>query len=169
MRTQLRSSSKRKIKSKERMQCPRHQSLKAHISLVASGSKIPTPSSAPLPAVLGGHLKTIPDGETGPRKQWAYWQFTVIEQDPNLEPDPDQEPRPFPMMTEGVPGEVQIRLASSTSTWSILKEATNARIATASKYVKNFGVATECGLGRIMPTDIEPLMQIHADCSAPVG
>ena len=61
--------------------------------------------------VLGSHLKRIPDGETGPRGQWAYWQYTVIEQDPNLERDPDEAVRPFPMMTNGVPGEVEIRPA----------------------------------------------------------
>ncbi len=61
--------------------------------------------------VLGKHLVRIPDGETGPRRQWAYWQFTVIEQDPNLEPDPSQAPIIFPMMTDGVPGEVEIHPA----------------------------------------------------------
>ena len=61
--------------------------------------------------VLGSHLERIPDGETGPREHWAYWQFTVMQQDPNLEEDPDEAPRPFPLMTKGVLGEVQTRPA----------------------------------------------------------
>ena len=61
--------------------------------------------------VLGSHLERIPDGETGAREHWAYWQFTVMQRDPNLEQDPDEEPRPFPLMTKGVLGQVEIRPA----------------------------------------------------------
>ena len=42
-------------------------------------------------------------------------------------------------------------------------EGTSKRIATAEKYVADFGVATECGMGRSYdPSDIESLMTIHA-------
>ncbi len=61
--------------------------------------------------ILGDHLERSPDGETGPREHWVYWQYTVMQQDPNLEQDPDEAPRPFPLMTKGVLGEVQIRPA----------------------------------------------------------
>ena len=60
---------------------------------------------------LGRHLGRIPDGETGPRQHWAYWQFTVIQQDPSFEQDPEEPPRPFPLMTKGVLGQIEIRPA----------------------------------------------------------
>jgi hypothetical protein len=79
--------------------------------------------------ILGNHLERIPDGETGPRQHWAFWQFTVIEQDPNLEQDPDEAPRPFPLMKQGVPGEIVIRPArfkAGTDLGSVLMDTTYA-------------------------------------------
>jgi methionine synthase II (cobalamin-independent) len=46
-------------------------------------------------------------------------------------------------------------------------EGTRRRMAAASKYVKRFGVATECGMGRKWRlSEIPKLMQVHADVSA---
>ncbi len=50
-------------------------------------------------------------------------------------------------------------------------EATDRRIATASKYVPEFGIATECGIARQRTVEqVEHLIGIHAECSAePAG
>lgn len=44
----------------------------------------------------------------------------------------------------------------------------NNRIAAASKHVRNFGVATECGFGRRPRDTLEPLMSIHSTVSEPL-
>jgi methionine synthase II (cobalamin-independent) len=45
-------------------------------------------------------------------------------------------------------------------------EATNRRIATASKYVPDFGIATECGIARLRtPAQVRTLLEIHAGAS----
>jgi hypothetical protein len=41
-------------------------------------------------------------------------------------------------------------------------EGNRARLATAEKYVQNFGIATECGFGRRDPATIPALLDIHA-------
>jgi len=48
-------------------------------------------------------------------------------------------------------------------------EGTDRRVATARRFVSDFGVATECGMGR-RPAgqDIHELLRIHRDTSAPV-
>ena len=38
--------------------------------------------------VLGDRLLTLPDGETGPRKDWIAWQYAVLAATPGLEPVP---------------------------------------------------------------------------------
>jgi hypothetical protein len=38
---------------------------------------------------LSGCLSRIPDGETGERGRWIYWQRTMLENHPAMEPDPD--------------------------------------------------------------------------------
>lgn len=58
--------------------------------------------------ILGQHVVRIPDGETGPRKTWALWQFGVVSSDPNMEADPNEEPRPYPAWVDGKPGVVQL-------------------------------------------------------------
>lgn len=40
------------------------------------------------------------------------------------------------------------------------------RLASARRYVSEFGVATECGFGRRAPETIEPLLALHADVAA---
>ena len=47
-------------------------------------------------------------------------------------------------------------------------EGTRARIAAAQAVVGNFGVATECGLGRRDPETIPELLGIHARVADPV-
>jgi hypothetical protein len=42
-------------------------------------------------------------------------------------------------------------------------EGTRRRIATAEKYVKDFGIGTECGFGRRDPATIDALLRIHAE------
>lgn len=39
-------------------------------------------------AVLGGHLRRVPDGETGERARWIIWQLPVLANHPQLEPVP---------------------------------------------------------------------------------
>ena len=46
---------------------------------------------------------------------------------------------------------------------------TNQRISTASRFLSEFGVATECGMGRCSPERIPGLLQIHADVASPVN
>lgn len=41
---------------------------------------------------LGGHLKRIPDGETGARARWIFWQRGKIEAHPAMEVDTDDGP-----------------------------------------------------------------------------
>ncbi|OJD36265.1 urod-like protein [Diplodia corticola] len=48
------------------------------------------------------------------------------------------------------------------------EEGTRRRIATASQVVKEFSVATECGLGRTPPEDFASIMSIAAAVSAPL-
>ena len=40
---------------------------------------------------LGDHLSRIPDGETGERARWVYWQRTMLENHPDMEIDPDAD------------------------------------------------------------------------------
>jgi hypothetical protein len=47
-------------------------------------------------------------------------------------------------------------------------EGTQRRIDTAARHVVGFGVATECGLGRIPRTEVVPTLQIHCDVQVPV-
>jgi hypothetical protein len=47
-------------------------------------------------------------------------------------------------------------------------EGTRRRIDAAQRVRSDFGVATECGLGRRPPETIEPLLQMHAEVSAPI-
>ena len=46
---------------------------------------------------------------------------------------------------------------------------TNQRINAASRFLSEFGVATECGMGRCSPKRIPGLLQIHADVANPVN
>ena len=41
---------------------------------------------------LGPHLRRIPDGETGERGRWIWWQRQMLEGHPAMEVDPDVEP-----------------------------------------------------------------------------
>ena len=41
---------------------------------------------------LGPYLKRIPDGETGERGKWIWWQREMMERHPAMEIDPDVEP-----------------------------------------------------------------------------
>ena len=47
-------------------------------------------------------------------------------------------------------------------------EGTIRQIEAASRHVRNFGLATECGLGRRPSNTITPLLDIHAELAAPV-
>jgi hypothetical protein len=42
-----------------------------------------------LSAALGPVLSRMPDGETGERRRWIYWQRTMLERHPAMEVDPD--------------------------------------------------------------------------------
>jgi hypothetical protein len=42
-----------------------------------------------LSAALGSVLSRMPDGETGERRRWIYWQRTMLERHPAMEVDPD--------------------------------------------------------------------------------
>lgn len=42
-----------------------------------------------LSAALGPLLSRMPDGETGERRRWIYWQRTMLERHPAMEVDPD--------------------------------------------------------------------------------
>jgi hypothetical protein len=66
---------------------------------------------------------------------------------------------------------VRLRLASGTELYLGLVhadgvEATNRRIAAASKYVADFGIATECGIARCRtPEVVRSLLEIYAGAS----
>jgi len=42
-------------------------------------------------------------------------------------------------------------------------EGTRKRIAAAARYVRDFGIATECGFGRRPPQTIPNLLRVHAE------
>ena len=44
---------------------------------------------------LGPWLKRIPDGETGERHRWIYWQREMLLRHPDMELDPDASPLPI--------------------------------------------------------------------------
>ncbi len=46
---------------------------------------------------------------------------------------------------------------------------TRRRIEPARRVVREFGVATECGMGRRPPETVEPLLAMHAEVSAPIA
>ena len=48
-------------------------------------------------------------------------------------------------------------------------EGTQRRIATAQRVVEDFGVATECGMGRRTPETIPDLLRIHSEVAAPIA
>jgi hypothetical protein len=48
-------------------------------------------------------------------------------------------------------------------------EGTRKRIETTRRFVPEFGVATECGLGRRPPETIPALLHIHAEVADPVS
>ena len=48
-------------------------------------------------------------------------------------------------------------------------EGTRRRVAAAQKVVADFGVATECGMGRRNAATIPELLRIHSEVAAPVG
>ncbi len=52
---------------------------------------LPTPEDVfrRLGATLGPLLSRMPDGETGERRRWIYWQRTMLERHPAMEVDPD--------------------------------------------------------------------------------
>ncbi len=60
-----------------------------HVHLVGS---VPLPDCEQvfrrLSGALGPHLSRIPDGETGERARWIYFQRTMLEQHPAMETDP---------------------------------------------------------------------------------
>jgi hypothetical protein len=45
---------------------------------------------------LGPWLRRIPDGETGVRHRWIYWQYEMLTRHPDMEVDPTIEPMPLP-------------------------------------------------------------------------
>lgn len=47
-------------------------------------------------------------------------------------------------------------------------EGTRKRIATAQRVVSDFGVATECGMGRRPPETVPELLRVHSEVAAPV-
>ena len=48
------------------------------------------------------------------------------------------------------------------------EDGINRRIQSASKYISNFGVATECGFGRRPQDTLERLMAIHVAVATPI-
>ncbi len=66
-------------------------------------------------SLLGGHLRRIPDGETGARSIWIAWQHKIFEAHPDfeLEPPPAGQYAPLPRfrLREGVDG-TALRLPS---------------------------------------------------------
>ena len=44
---------------------------------------------------LGPWLRRLPDGETGERHRWIYWQREMLLRHPDMEIDPDAEPLPI--------------------------------------------------------------------------
>jgi len=45
---------------------------------------------------LGPWLRRIPDGETGARHRWIYWQYEMLTKHPDMEIDPTIAPMPLP-------------------------------------------------------------------------
>ena len=58
-------------------------------------------------ARLGDHLRRLPDGETGIRTNWIQWQFPLLAQMPEFEPDRDADTAfgPLLQLRSGMTGE----------------------------------------------------------------
>ena len=69
-----------------------------------------------------------------------------------------------PLKNLGIPNDTKLILGLVHFTDGV--EGGKARMATANKFVDDYGIATECGFGRRDPDTILELLQIHRDlCS----
>ena len=60
-----------------------------------------------LSTALGPHLSRIPDGETGERSRWVYFQGVMLRAHPDMEIDPTVPPYPFVQWDGKVVREIQ--------------------------------------------------------------
>ena len=90
-------------------------------------------------AALGPHLTRLPDGETGERRRWIYFQRLMLERHPDMEIDPTVPlfalrqwdgkllrenrvylaPGGYHMTIKGKPGNASIRLDTSATMWGV--------------------------------------------------
>ena len=108
-----------------------------------------------LGATLGPLLSRMPDGETGERRRWIYWQRTMLERHPAMEVDPDA-------------GLLELRQWDGSLLRHYLgllhhddRAGDRRRIDVARDAVPAFGVATECGWGRGEPARLAGLLESH--------
>jgi hypothetical protein len=109
----------------------------ACISWAAYRSPTPRRCSGPWP-----YLRRIPDGETGERRRWIWFQRTMLENHPDMELDPTVPLLLGLIHHDDAKGDV-------------------ARIEAARAFVKTFGVASECGWGRTDPERVPDLLLSH--------
>jgi len=98
-------------------------------------------------AELAGHVRRLPDGETGKRLHWVEWQL------PRLQTEADLE---------------SLRTTEETAVYLGLVHATDGvegglrRVAATREVLVSFGIGTECGMGRRTAERIPDLLRLHA-------
>jgi hypothetical protein len=114
-------------------------------------------------ATLGGHLRRLPDGETGERSIWIAWQHKVFESHPafELEPPPAGQYAPLPRfrLRDGVdPGSVQLNRLGYAA-------AARASFEVFSGLKEDGGIPRDVRFQVSLPTPLAPVSQFvsHSD------
>jgi hypothetical protein len=159
-----------------------------HVHLVGS-MNLPSAETAISMAAsqLGDALLRLPDGEPGPRRGWVFYQRPMFTHHQQLVPDESTGGTPDVMSRRRVRPPVPIErhddayfapladldLGPETELFLGLVHhgdgvaGAQRRMAAAAPHVPEFGIATECGIGRVHDTaEIAELFQIHAELAA---
>ena len=145
------------------------------MSGTGEGRKVHLVGSTPFAAAahLGPHLKRLPDGEVGERDSWIKRQharigrspqFRIVEVDPVYVQVPTEHHDDVyfaPVADLRLKSGCELFLGLVHMTGGIV--GTRRRIAAAEKVVRNFGIATECGFGRLPADTIPDLFRRHAE------
>ena len=114
---------------------------------------------------LGPHLSRVPDGETGARRRWVYWQRTMLENHPAMEVDGEADLLELRQWDGSLLRRAELlRFKAGVDPDSVDFPIGYAEAAVASWRL--FGVATECGWGRGDPVRLEGLLESHRNAVA---
>jgi hypothetical protein len=108
---------------------------------------------------LGSCLSRVPDGETGERRRWIYWQRTMLDF-LHLPVPQDRDDPAYVALLAGLAVPERTRLYLGLLHYGD-EAGDHRRIDTARAVVPSFGVATECGWGRGDPGRVAGLLESH--------